>query len=119
MTADASLTRAGVNNSSSLQDSQMDSLVWRRKKDVFFLRWIVENRTPREKVEHLLEYQAVLLRLNLFFGLFPLDSLVDLHAMNRYFLWGGYAQPDFVATDIHDANLDIVSDHNRFIFLSA
>lgn len=52
-------------------------------------------------------------------SLFTLNCIVYFPAMNRNFSRSSYAQADFIPPNIHYGDLNIVTDHNRFISLSA
>jgi hypothetical protein len=49
---------------------------------------------------------------------FALDGLIDLSAMDRDFCWSVDPQPDFVSSDIHDRDDNVVADDYAFITLS-
>lgn len=51
--------------------------------------------------------------------LFSLNGVVYLSPMHRYTPRRGNSQPHLIAAHIYDGDLDIVTYHNGFIFLSA
>jgi hypothetical protein len=51
-------------------------------------------------------------------AMFPLNRFVDFLAMNRNFRRGFDAEPDLVAADVDDRNLDVVADENALIALA-
>lgn len=59
------------------------------------------------------------LNLIRFLRLFPLDGVVDLSTMDRDVLGRGDSQPHLVTPHIDDGDLDLIADHDGFVFLSA
>ena len=49
-------------------------------------------------------------------GGFAMNRFIDFLTMNRNFLGGDNPQPNFVATDFHDGNGNVIVNDNTFVF---
>ena len=91
-----------------------DQKIFGFKKKILFEK-IFQKRILNKIVQYF-EPAALLFWVFCFF--LPLNSLVDLSSVNRYIPGSGYSKTNLVSADINYCDLYIITNYNRFIFLS-